>query len=59
MLKQHILDIKELSQKIMLYREAYSNIPNDIREEWERIRRVYNNEYLIWYNYQVERNPDL
>ena len=56
--KQLILDVKELSQKIVVFREKYGNIPDDIRMAWGEIREGHNDD-IMWYNYQVEINPDL
>ena len=56
--KQLILDVKELSQKIVEFRENYGNVPDDIRRAWGEIREGHN-DHIGWYNYQVEMNPDL
>ena len=62
-LKQLILDINELSQKIVVYIEAYDvnadDIPDDFVEEWERIMEMNNGIYFPLYNNYVEMNPDL
>ena len=57
--KQLILDINELSQKIFVYIEAYYvnvqyDVPDDIFEEWESIMEMYTEIYFPIYNNHVE-----